>query len=68
MFRCENCGSGYSAQIASSWQFCPRCQAREKRKVPLTFELGWRHAAGGAPPSPAHKPPSADLSRSRSGP
>lgn len=45
MFRCDNCGSGYSAQAASSWQYCPRCLAREKVNVPLTFELGWRRPA-----------------------
>lgn len=42
MFRCDNCGSGYSAQAASSWTSCPRCLAREKIQVPLTFELGWK--------------------------
>jgi hypothetical protein len=45
MFRCENCGSGYSMQAASSWEACPKCLAREHVKVPLTFELGWRGAA-----------------------
>jgi len=42
MFRCDNCGSGYSAQAASSWTSCPRCLAKEKVQVPLTFELGWQ--------------------------
>jgi DNA-directed RNA polymerase subunit RPC12/RpoP len=42
MFRCDNCGSGYSAQAASSWTACPRCMAKDKVQVPLTFELGWR--------------------------
>jgi hypothetical protein len=42
MFRCDNCGSGYSAQAASSWTSCPRCLAREKIQVPLAFELGWQ--------------------------
>jgi hypothetical protein len=42
MFRCDNCGSGYSAQAASSWTSCPRCLAKEKIKVTLTFELGWQ--------------------------
>lgn len=42
MFRCDNCGSGYSAQAASSWTSCPRCLARDKVQVPLTFELGWQ--------------------------
>lgn len=45
MFRCDNCGSGYSAQAASSWTSCPRCLAREKLQVPLTFELGWKRPA-----------------------
>lgn len=51
MFRCDNCGSGYSAQAASSWTSCPRCLAREKIQVPLTFELGWqrREAESQAP-------------------
>ena len=42
MFRCESCGSGYSMRTASSWEACPRCLARDKITVPLTFELGWR--------------------------
>jgi len=58
MFRCENCGSGYSAQAASSWTSCPRCLARERIQVPLTFELGWRKTDAGereaaAPAAPA---------------
>lgn len=54
MFRCANCGSGYSVQAASSWQFCPRCLARERVSVPLTFELGWRRPD--PPPSPSRRP------------
>jgi len=46
MFRCDNCGSGYSAQAASSWTSCPRCLAKEKVQVPLTFELGWQRRDG----------------------
>jgi hypothetical protein len=42
MFRCDNCGSGYSVMAASSWDSCPRCLAKEKVSVPLSFELGWR--------------------------
>jgi hypothetical protein len=42
MFRCDNCGSGYSAQAATSWTSCPRCLAKEKVQVPLIFELGWQ--------------------------
>ena len=50
MFRCDNCGSGYSAQAASSWTSCPRCLAREKVQVPLTFELGWQRPQSEPPP------------------
>lgn len=42
MFRCDNCGSGFSAQAASSWTSCPRCLAKERVQVPLNFELGWQ--------------------------
>jgi hypothetical protein len=42
MFRCDNCGSGYSAQAAFSWTSCPRCLAKERIQVPLAFELGWQ--------------------------
>ena len=49
MFRCDNCGSGYSAQAASSWTSCPRCLAREKVQVPLTFELGWKRPSDASP-------------------
>jgi hypothetical protein len=30
---------------ASAWDACPRCLAKEKISVPLTFELGWRGQA-----------------------
>jgi hypothetical protein len=63
MFRCDNCGSGYSAQAASAWTSCPRCLAKEKVQIPLTFELGWQRQGGqpqmatapskGAPSRPA---------------
>jgi hypothetical protein len=53
MFRCDNCGSGYSAQAASSWTSCPRCLAREKVQVPLTFELGWQRQKTEAQAAPA---------------
>lgn len=51
MFRCDNCGSGYSAQAASSWTSCPRCLAKEKVQVPLTFELGWQRQRTEAQPA-----------------
>jgi hypothetical protein len=44
MFRCDNCGSGYSTEAAASWTSCPRCLAKDKVQVPLTFELGWKRA------------------------
>ena len=53
MFRCDNCGSGYSAQAASSWTSCPRCLAKERVQVPLTFELGWQRQEGHAQAAPA---------------
>jgi len=45
MFRCESCGSGYSVQAAATWDSCPRCLAKERVRVPLAFELGWRQRA-----------------------
>ena len=42
MFRCDNCGSGYSSRMASVWESCPRCLAKDKISAPLSFELGWR--------------------------
>jgi len=45
MIRCENCGSGYSAQAAATWDSCPRCLAKHKVHTPLTFELGWRQTS-----------------------
>jgi DNA-directed RNA polymerase subunit RPC12/RpoP len=52
MFRCDNCGSGYSAQAASSWTSCPRCLAKERVQVPLTFELGWQRQEDKAQAAP----------------
>lgn len=51
MFRCDNCGSGYSAQAAASWTSCPRCLAKSKVQVPLTFELGWQRREANARPA-----------------
>jgi hypothetical protein len=64
MFRCDNCGSGYSAQAASSWTSCPRCLAKERIQVPLAFELGWQRQGGeteatATPPVAAASPPAA---------
>jgi hypothetical protein len=56
MFRCESCGSGYSMRAASSWEACPRCLARDKVTVPLTFELGWRTREPDDQPEPDRQP------------
>ena len=56
MFRCENCGSGYSMRAASSWEACPRCLARDRVTVPLTFELGWRGREADEQPEPESRP------------
>jgi DNA-directed RNA polymerase subunit RPC12/RpoP len=57
MFRCDNCGSGYSAQAASSGTSCPRCLAKEQVQVPLTFELGWQRPAAPARAAPTKVQP-----------
>lgn len=51
MFRCDNCGSGYSAQAVGSWTCCPRCMAKDRVQVPLTFELGWQRRPAKAGPA-----------------
>ncbi|HWO83407.1 MAG TPA: hypothetical protein VNM38_06420 [Solirubrobacterales bacterium] len=61
MFRCDNCGSGYSAQAASSWTSCPRCLAKERIQVPLAFELGWQRQRSQA--EAAATPPAAPASQ-----
>lgn len=38
MYRCGNCGSGYSIQAAASWGSCPRCLARTRANIPLSYE------------------------------
>ncbi|HVY96105.1 MAG TPA: hypothetical protein VHA54_03995 [Solirubrobacterales bacterium] len=38
MFRCERCGSSYSAMHAVALQNCPRCQIRDKVAAPLSFK------------------------------
>ena len=37
MFRCERCGSRYSAVRAASIENCPRCQIRDRISSPLTM-------------------------------
>jgi predicted nucleic acid-binding Zn-ribbon protein len=43
MFKCERCGSSYSAVHAAAMENCPRCQIRDRVTAPLTMtrvELG----------------------------
>ncbi len=38
MFRCERCGSSYSAMHAMAIESCPRCQSRDQVVSPLVFK------------------------------
>jgi predicted nucleic acid-binding Zn-ribbon protein len=38
MFRCERCGSRYSAMHAATMENCPRCMVRDRTASPLTFK------------------------------
>jgi hypothetical protein len=38
MFRCEKCGSSYSAMHAVAIENCPRCQVRDQVTSPLVFK------------------------------
>lgn len=38
MFRCERCGSRYSAMHAVAIENCPRCQVRDGIAAPLAFK------------------------------
>jgi hypothetical protein len=37
MFRCERCGSSYSAMHAAAIESCPRCRIRDGIESPLSF-------------------------------
>lgn len=39
MFRCERCGSRYSAVHAAALENCPRCQIRDRVTAPLAFKV-----------------------------
>jgi hypothetical protein len=56
MFRCDNCGSGFSVMAAARLDACPRCLAREQISVPLSFELGWRGPERGRPRAERSEP------------
>lgn len=49
MFRCENCGTGFNATVASVSENCPRCRANGV-EARLSFKLFEREdpKAGGA--------------------
>lgn len=38
MFRCERCGSSYSAMHAMAIENCPRCQAKDQVTSQLVFK------------------------------
>jgi len=59
VFRCEKCGSSYSAMHAVAMENCPRCLVREQIAVPLTFKVF--EATGSALPGgvPGGAPPAA---------
>jgi DNA-directed RNA polymerase subunit RPC12/RpoP len=38
MFKCERCGSRYSAMHAAAMENCPRCMIRDRTSAPLTFK------------------------------
>lgn len=51
MFKCDRCGSGYSAMHAAAIENCPRCMMRDRTASPLTFkafELPGARKAGAA--------------------
>jgi uncharacterized OB-fold protein len=39
MLRCERCGSSYSPLRTVGVENCPRCKARDRKAVPLTFKV-----------------------------
>jgi len=38
MFKCERCGSRYSAMHAATMENCPRCMVRDRTASRLTFK------------------------------
>lgn len=45
VFRCERCGSGFSAKDAAAVENCPQCLGRDRVEAPLTFRLFERTAS-----------------------
>ena len=39
MFNCKRCGACYSPIRAAVIEFCPRCWARDKVRVPLVVKV-----------------------------
>jgi hypothetical protein len=59
MFKCERCGSSYSASRAAAVENCPRCRARDRVSAPLRFKMfDLPGSEGGAAPG---DPPLAPL-------
>jgi hypothetical protein len=44
MFRCERCGSSFSATRAARTEHCPRCLGRDGVESPLGFSMFERSA------------------------
>jgi predicted nucleic acid-binding Zn-ribbon protein len=54
MFRCERCGSQFSAVYAAAVEHCPRCQIRDRIAVPLSLVAV---PAGRSKPNSLHADP-----------
>ncbi|MDX6590619.1 MAG: hypothetical protein QOI84_1893 [Solirubrobacterales bacterium] len=52
MFRCERCGSSFSATRAARTEHCPRCLGRDDVESPLNFSMFERSALERAGLSP----------------
>jgi hypothetical protein len=52
MFRCERCGSSFSATRAARTEHCPRCLGRDGVESPLSFSMFERSALERAGLSP----------------
>jgi len=61
MFRCERCGSSFSATRAARTEHCPRCLGRDGVESPLSFSMFERSALqrAGLSPRRAIRPPEA---------
>jgi late competence protein required for DNA uptake (superfamily II DNA/RNA helicase) len=58
MFKCERCGSGYSANHIGV-ENCPRCLLRDRVESPLSFKMfkiGQAASEGASPPISGGEP------------